>query len=495
MLYLKHVAIQSYGEKVVFVHKDCTIYKVDDIKALTRVEIHGGEKPLYAFLNIVEDESIVAVDEIGVNDEAFIALGLPEGALVTLLESEIPQSLESVIKKAQGNTLNSNEYISIVTDIANGRYSNTDIAAFITAFNSFATVNEVAYLAQALSFGNRIYWDDENIVSDTHTLGYVPANSTDIIATAIVAAYGLPILKSVVLNPLAYLGEAHTMQVFANLNIDRLLLERMIKENKGAIFNYENIEGATASIKIRNICQYLNLKDKNMEIALMFAMKHQCGISHLAVDVPVGPQGFVKSMKDSVDLRKTIEFVAKELGITADVSITDGREPIGMGIGAVLEAKEVMRVLRMKENAPTDLIEKSLFVAGKVIDFDPKVKGGNGYTIAKEMLESGRALDAFEHIVESQEKLQSADLGTFVREIKSSSSGEIKSVSNRILTHIAVTAGVSQYAGSGILLQKKTSDKVAKGDTLYKIYSNNSSDFALACSMAESANGYEIGKS
>ena len=166
-----------------------------------------------------------------------------------------------------------------------------------------------------------------------------------------------------------------------------------------------------------------------------------------------------------------------------------------MGIGAVLEAKEVMRVLRMKENAPTDLIEKSLFVAGKVIDFDPKVKGGNGYTIAKEMLESGRALDAFEHIVEAQEKLQSADLGTFVREIKSSSSGEIKSVSNRILTHIAVTAGGSQYAGSGILLQKKTSDKVAKGDTLYKIYSNNSSDFALACSMAESANGYEIGKS
>ena len=494
MLYLKHVAIQSYGEKIVFVHKDCTVYKVDDVKALTRVEIHGGEKPIYAFLNIVEDENIVAVDEIGLNDEAFVSLGLPEGALVTLLQSDVPQSLEFVAKKAQGCILNSNEYISIVNDIANGRYSNTDIAAFVTAFNSFATVNEVTCLAQALSFGNILYWDDENIVSDTHTLGYVPANSTDIIATAIVAAYGLPILKSVILNPLACLGEAHTMQVFANLNADKILLERMIKETKGAIFNYENLDGAIASVKIRNISQYLNLKDKNMEVALMFAMKRQCGISHLVVDVPVGPQGLVKSMKDSVELRKSIEFVAKELGITTEVSITDGREAIGMGIGAVLEAKEVMRILRMKENASADLMEKSLFVAAKIIEFDPKVKGGTGYSIAKEMLESGRALEAFEHIIDVQEKLQSADLGTFVREVKAKASGEIKSISSRILTHIAITAGVTQYAGSGILLSKKTGDKVLKGDVLFKIYSNDSADFKLACSMAESSNGYEIEK-
>ena len=30
MLYLKHVAVQSFGENVVFVHKNCELYKVDD---------------------------------------------------------------------------------------------------------------------------------------------------------------------------------------------------------------------------------------------------------------------------------------------------------------------------------------------------------------------------------------------------------------------------------------------------------------------------------
>ena len=165
MLYLKHIPIQSFSDTTVFIHKDCTVYKVDDIKALTRVEVHGGEKPLYAFLSVVEDENIVSVDEIGVNNEAFFKLGLPEGALVTVLQSEVPQSLDNVAKKSQGYVLNSNEYISIVNDIASGKYLNADIASFVTAFCSFSTVNEVAYLAQALSFGNKLYWDEENIIA------------------------------------------------------------------------------------------------------------------------------------------------------------------------------------------------------------------------------------------------------------------------------------------------------------------------------------------
>ncbi len=494
MLYLKHVPIHSFGETIAFVHKDCKIYKVDDIRALTRVEIQGAQKPLYAFLNVVEDENLVAPDEIGLNDEAFSHLGLPEGAMVTLLQADIPQSLENVAKKIEGNVLNSHEYTSIVNDIASGRYSNTEIASFITAFNSFATVNEVAYLAQALSFGHKLYWDEENIVADTYTLGYVPANSVDIIVSAIVAAYGLPMLKSVILNPLAYLGEAHIMQVFANLDIDENMLAKMIKDTKGAIFNYESMKGSEASIKIRNISQYLNLKDKNMEIALMMAMKHSSGISHLVVDIPVGPQAFIKSIKDSVTIRKTVEFVAKELDMTVDVAVTDGREPIGCGIGALLEAKDVIRVLKRKDNACDVLTEKALFIASKVLEFDPKLKGGEGYMVAKEMLDSLRALDTFDNIVNIQGKLQSADLGELTRDITASKSGEVKALSNRLLTHIAVTAGASSYAGSGIQLFKKATDRVAKGDVLYRIYSNNSADFTMATTIAENSNGFEIEK-
>ena len=159
-----------------------------------------------------------------------------------------------------------------------------------------------------------------------------------------------------------------------------------------------------------------------------------------------------------------------------------------------MEAKDIIKVLKGKDNASSALTEKALFLASKIIEFDPKVKGGNGYIIAKEMLDSSKALETFDNIVNAQGKLQSADLGTLTRDVLAPNSGEVKSMSNRLLTHIAITAGASSNAGSGVLLLKKNSDRVVKGDILYRIYSNNSADFALASSIAENTNGFEIGR-
>ena len=44
-------------------------------------------------------------------------------------------------------------------------------------------------------------------------------------------------------------------------------------------------------------------------------------------------------------LRKLFEFVGDHFGIAVEVITTDGRQPIGNGIGPVLEAQDVMAVL------------------------------------------------------------------------------------------------------------------------------------------------------
>ena len=56
--------------------------------------------------------------------------------------------------------------------------------------------------------------------------------------------------------------------------------------------------------------------------------------------------------------------------------ITDGRQPIGRGIGPVLEARDVMQVLQSDPHAPSDLRQKALRLAGRVLEFDPDVRGG-----------------------------------------------------------------------------------------------------------------------
>ena len=84
MLILKHIPVRSFNENIAYIHKDCTIYKIDNIKSLTRIEIHGGKQPVFAFLQIVDNNKIVRPDELGLNTEAFSQTGLPEGAKITL---------------------------------------------------------------------------------------------------------------------------------------------------------------------------------------------------------------------------------------------------------------------------------------------------------------------------------------------------------------------------------------------------------------------------
>ena len=56
-------------------------------------------------------------------------------------------------------------------------------------------------------------------------------------------------------------------------------------------------------------------------------------------------------------LRKLFEFVGDRFGISVQVSQNDGRQPIGRGIGPVLEAQDVMAVLADDPESPPDLHE------------------------------------------------------------------------------------------------------------------------------------------
>jgi len=97
-------------------------------------------------------------------------------------------------------------------------------------------------------------------------------------------------------------------------------------------------------------------------------------------------------MEDAVRLRKLFEFVGDRLGLHIDVAVTPAAEPIGRGIGPVLEARDVMAVLRCEADAPSDLREKSLQLSARIIELDPACRGGTGYARARELLDSGSAL-------------------------------------------------------------------------------------------------------
>jgi thymidine phosphorylase len=188
------------------------------------------------------------------------------------------------------------------------------------------------------------------------------------------------------------------------------------------------------------------------------------------------------------------EYVADCLGLYVQVVVTDGRQPVGFGIGPVLEARDVMQVLRNDASAPIDLRQKALRLAGRVIEFDPDVRGGAGYDIARDILDSGRALEKMERIIEAQGRnLEQIKPGALVREVTAPTAGTVTAIDNYQMARIARIAGAPMDKGAGVDLLKKLGDTVEAGEVLYRVHASFPADFGFAGAMIDSDPGYRLG--
>ena len=199
-------------------------------------------------------------------------------------------------------------------------------------------------------------------------------------------------------------------------------------------------------------------------------------------------------MRQAQRLRKLFEFVGDQLDIHLEVVITDGRQPIGNGIGPVLEARDVMKVLQNSPSAPDDLRQKSLHLAGRVLEFDPDVRGGKGYAIARDILDSGRALDMMNRIIKSQGvQTKKFEPGSLINELLAPEDGFIVDIDNLQMARIARFAGAPMDKGAGVDLLKKLGDEVKKGEPLYRIHAEYPADFNFALDLSNRNSGYLIG--
>jgi thymidine phosphorylase len=201
----------------------------------------------------------------------------------------------------------------------------------------------------------------------------------------------------------------------------------------------------------------------------------------------------VRSLGAAQRLKRLFEYVAARLGLQLDVVITDGRQPIGRGIGPVLEARDVMQVLSNDPAAPADLRQKALRLAGRVIEFDPDVRGGDGERIARDILESGRALAQMNAIIDAQGRREKPlEAGRLVFDVPASAEGVVVGIDNLRLARIARMSGAPQVPGAGVDLRCKIGDAVRQGQPLYRLHAQFDADLEFARRMALEDAGYRI---
>src|SRR5690606_35346188 len=118
---------------------------------------------------------------------------------------------------------------------------------------------------------------------------------------------------------------------------------------------------------------------------------------------PVGDSAKVRTREEAFLLEYYFKGVGMSIGLEVEVLITDGSHPVGRGIGPALEARDVLAVLRNEPDAPADLKERALKLAGLMLEVAAGVADkSKGKLKAQELLESGQALEKFYSICRAQ---------------------------------------------------------------------------------------------
>ena len=497
-LKLRRVAIDTYKENVVFLHRDCELYRSEGFQALNKIEIRAEDavESVIAVLNVVDDERITTPGELGLSEQVFAQLNRAEGTAVYVNHANPPQSLTFVRAKISGDHLDYEDILAITSDIAANRYSKIEITAFLVACSVTGLEREeIVSLTRAMvASGEHLDWG-ESLVVDKHCIGGIPGNRTSLLITPIVAAHGLLMPKTSSRAITSPAGSADTMEVFARVELEINRLREIVKHERACLAWGGTARLAPVDDILISVERPLGMDSPGQMIASILSKKVAAGASHLLIDIPVGPTAKVRKRSDAMQLRKLFEYAGDLLGLHLEVMITDGKQPIGRGIGPVLEARDVMLVLDNDPLAPMDLREKSLQLAGRILEFDADVRGGQGYFVARDILESGRALEKFNGIVNAQGASPVSFVsGKLAQDIVAPASGRIAAIDNLQMARIARLAGAPMDKGAGIDLYKKLGDEVRESEPIYRIYSEFNADFEFARQAAELDNGYRIDK-
>ena len=492
-LEIRGVNLDTGRENVVVISRRSKALRAEIFRGFSRVELRRDSKVLLATLLITDDDALVGPHQIGLSQPAFRRFAEPAGNLVTVTPAAPPDSLEAVRAKIRGRSLNAAEITAVVNDLTHYRYSDMEIAAFLIGSASFMTSDELIALTGAMAqAGTLLKWPNP-IVVDKHCIGGIPGNRTSMVVVPIVAAHGLPIPKTSSRAITSPAGTADTMEVLARVNVGADEMKAIVAACNGCLVWGGHVNLSPADDILISVERPLSLDTREQMVASIMSKKLAAGSTHLLIDLPVGPTAKLTSDAEAMRLRKLFEFVGDRFGIVVEVITTDGRQPIGNGIGPVLEARDVMAVLANDPEAPVDLREKSLRLAAHLLEYDPKLRGGAGYVRARELLDSGAALRQMQKIIDAQGPSGSnPELGNLTFDVMATSDGIVSGIDCLRLNRLARTAGAPLDKGAGIRLFKKIGDRVQSGEPLYRIFAFDRSEHDLAAAGAKLDTGYAI---
>jgi thymidine phosphorylase len=222
---LKHLPIDTLREHVVMIHEQAVRNGNLGFNPLDRVRVSGTDpataktREITGVLNFCRD-LLLEPDQVGLSEEAFRDLGLPESTLVGASLAVAPRSVDLVRDKLAGGRLNRAAFSEIMADVAARRYSRVELAMFV-----LACALKRLDLAELVDYTHAMIETGEQLkvgpgpVFDKHCIGGVPGNRTTMIVVPILAASGLTVPKTSSRAITSPAGTADTMGVLADVSL------------------------------------------------------------------------------------------------------------------------------------------------------------------------------------------------------------------------------------------------------------------------------------
>jgi len=419
---------------------------------------------------------IVKKDEIAVSSEVKKQLGLRIGQKVDVNFLFPSKSLFFIKKKLDGKRLSQEEVNEIIKEVSDNSLSEPEIALFISAmYKQGMSTKETIFLIKAISNSGNKFKLRNKFVVDKHSIGGVPGNITTPIVVSICTAAGLIMPKSSSRAITSAAGTADVIETLAPVEFSMKDLKKIVLKTKGCMVWGGALGMVPADSKIVNVEKQLKIDPISQLIASIMSKKLATDADYILIDIPYGKNAKVNKQR-ALNLKRKFEYFGKYFKKTLKVVLTDGNQPIGNGIGPALELIDVLKILDPKQKGPTDLQEKSLFLAGNLLEMTKKAENGKGEEMARGILNSGKALEKFKEIIIAQGgALKEIVPAKFQKDIHAKKSGKISSIHNKKIASLARIAGCPMDKSAGLYLHSHLREKLKKGDKILTIYSESKS--------------------
>ena len=489
---LRHLPLDTLREHVIVIHERAVrngnlgLHPLDRARVFGIDRQTGMQREITGVLNVCSDDLLEA-DQIGLSEEAFHDLGLPDGAEVRASLAVAPPSVDLVRAKLRGRHLGRKDFDAILTDVAARRYSRIELSMFVLGcvFQKFDLSELTDYTLAMIATGEQLTFADP-IVADKHCIGGVPGNRTTMILVPILAELGLKIPKTSSRAITSPAGTGDTMAVLADVALSPERLYRVVEEAGGCIAWGGALELAPADDILITVERPMEIDTEAQMVASILAKKKTAGATHVVIDIPVGSSAKVKTPEFAEYLSGLFREVGERIGLRLEIATTQALGPVGYGIGPRLEALDVLSVLRCEPGAPADLREKSLMLAGRLLEMTGVEPAARGYEAARRTLDSGAALKRFDRIVDAQGRREMLPEAPLHRDVAAGQPGRIAQIDCWQISRIAKRAGAPSNASAGVKLYKNVGDTVKRGEPIFEIHAESDAQLQAALEYSNS---------